>query len=131
MTTSGKNYTTMSIGDFADFREKGRDEIGQELGLTGCEISFNHKPAGWVSPFLHSHKRNEEVYIVISGNGTFQVDDETIPLREGSVVRVAPDGIRAIHAGDAGLMYLCIQAEQGSLTQCTKDDGVLHPAAED
>lgn len=130
MATNEKNHSAMNLGTFAALAEKGRIEIGKALGLTGCEVSFNHKPAGWVSPFQHFHKLNEEVYIVLSGNGVLVVDDETLPLQEGSIVRVAPKGIRAINAGDAGLVYLCIQAQDGSLTQCTGEDGVLAPATE-
>lgn len=120
-----KNYSVLQIGSYAKLGEKGRVMAGESLGLTGCELSFNSMPAGGASPFLHSHKLNEEVYIVISGSGTFQVDGETFPIEEGSVVRVTPAGVRGMNAGDQGLVYLCIQAQAGSLTQATQDDGVI------
>lgn len=121
------NYSRMDIGTFGRLAEKGRVMAGKDLGLTGCEISFNSMPAGKKGDFLHSHKRNEEVYIVISGGGTFVVDGDEFPVQEGSVVRVAPAGKRGMSAGESGLVYICIQAEQGSLTQATMDDGVMHP----
>ena len=31
------------------------------LGLTGAEISINNLPAGAGVPFVHSHKKNEEI----------------------------------------------------------------------
>lgn len=128
MASSGKHYSTMNIGPFERLGEKGRIETGQTLGLTGCEISLNSLPANQTSPFLHSHKLNEEVYIVIKGSGTFKVDGDEFAIEEGSMVRVAPAGKRAINSGAAGLVYLCIQAQQNSLTQATGDDGVMHPA---
>ena len=94
-------------------------------GLTGCELSFNSTPAGGFVPFVHSHKLNEEVYIVLRGGGTFLVDGEEFQVQEGSVVRVAPAGERAIKAGDEGMTHICIQAQAGSLTQATNDDGVI------
>ena len=121
-----KNYAMMNLGSFGkDLAAKGRVMAGQELGLTGCEVSFNYAAAGKFAPFVHTHKLNEEVYIVVSGNGEFKVDDEEFPVREGSVVRVAPEGERAIKAGSEDLVYICIQAQNGSLTQATMDDGVI------
>jgi uncharacterized cupin superfamily protein len=119
-----KNYNMTEIGAYAQFGEKGRLMLGELLGLTGCEISVNSYPAGKSSEFTHTHKLNEEVYIVISGSGQFKVDEDVFPIREGSIVRVAPAGRRAIRAGDDGLVYLCVQAEHNSLTQSTRDDGV-------
>lgn len=121
-----KNYSVLQLGTFGtDLAEKGRVMAGEALGLTGCEISFNHSPAGAFTPFVHSHKRNEEVYIVLHGSGMFKADSEEFPIEEGSVIRVAPAAERAIKAGDSGLSFICIQAEAGSLTQATGDDGVL------
>lgn len=121
-----KNYAVMNLGTFQqDLAAKSRVMAGQELALTGCEISFNHTPAGQFTPFVHAHKLNEEVYIVISGKGEFMVDGEEFAIQEGSVIRVAPKGERAIKAGSEDLTYICIQAQADSLTQATTDDGVI------
>jgi len=124
-----KNYSLMSVGTFkGDLAEKGRVMAGTELGLTGCEVSLNCTPAGRFTPFVHTHKLNEEVYIVISGNGKFMVDDDEFAIQEGSVIRVAPAGKRAIKAEEEDLTYICIQSQAGSLTQATNDDGVISDA---
>lgn len=121
-----KNYGFTNIGTFQeDLAKKGRIMAGKELELTGCEISFNYTPAGKFTPFVHSHKLNEEVYIVISGEGEFKVDDEEFAIQEGSVIRVAPSAERAIKAGAENLVFICIQAQANSLTQATNDDGVI------
>ena len=121
-----KNYDLMNIGTFqTDLAEKGRVMAGEQLHLTGTEISFNYTPAGQFTPFVHTHQLNEEVYIVVSGSGEFMVDGEEFPIKEGSVIRVSPAGERAIKAGAEDLAYICIQAQAGSLTQATSDDGVL------
>ena len=75
-------------------------------------------------PFVHAHKKNEELYIVTGGNGTFFVDGIEFPVQEGSLVRVAPSGERACKAGDKDLYFICIQAQEGSLTQATLQDGI-------
>lgn len=120
-----KNYQLMEIGEIAAMADKGRVEVGDTLGLTGCELSVNCLPAGTGSAFVHAHKRNEEVYLILGGSGIFYVDGEEFPVREGSVVRVEPAGKRAIKAGQEALLYICIQAGKNSLVQKTFDDGVV------
>jgi len=122
----GKNYSIMNIGSFQkDLAIKSRVMAGQELGLTGCEISFNYMPAGKTNPFIHTHKLNEEVYIIVSGKGVFMVDGEEFAIQEGSVIRVAPAGGRILKAGTEDMVYICIQAQSNSLTQATADDGII------
>lgn len=121
-----KNYRMTSIGTFkSDLANKGRVMVGKDLELTGSEISFNYLPANQHVPFVHTHKLNEEVYIIISGKGTFMLDNEEIDIEEGNVIRVAPACERAIKASSEALVFVCIQAKDGSLTQATHDDGII------
>ena len=46
-----------------------RTELHDKLSLTGAEVSLNHLPAGGCVPFVHSHKKNEEIYGVLAGKG--------------------------------------------------------------
>jgi quercetin dioxygenase-like cupin family protein len=129
MTTDGKNYTAQHIGPLETLLERdfmgfhGKYFIGAQLGLTGCEVSLNRLPAGKGMPFVHAHTKNEELYIVLRGSGTFYVDGEEFPIQEGSLIRVAPEGGRAWKAGEEDLYFICIQAEAGSLSQATLEDG--------
>ena len=126
MTTQGKHFTLMDIGSFEGLIERfgGKFFAGGELGLTGCEVSLNRLPAGTGTSFVHAHKKNEELYIFTGGNGTFYLDGSEFPVQEGSLVRVAPNGERAWKAGDKDLYFICIQAQEGSLTQATRQDGI-------
>ncbi len=133
MLIKGKNFTAEQSGPLETLLEReflgfhGKYFIGENLGLTGCEVSLNRLPAGKGMPFVHSHKKNEELYIVLRGNGTFYVDGEEFPVAEGSLIRIAPEGERAWRAGDEDLYFICIQAEAGSLSQATLEDGVRLP----
>lgn len=104
---------------------KGKAFLRAPLDLTGSEISLNQMEAGRGTPFLHAHKQNEEVYVVVSGNGTFYLDGQEIQVTEGSVVRVAPAVTRGFSAGTQDLCLICIQAKEGSLEQATHEDGFL------
>jgi mannose-6-phosphate isomerase-like protein (cupin superfamily) len=123
MNTAGKNYKATSIGDI---QAKGRVTLHNEIALTGSEVSINELPPGVSVPFLHSHKRNEEVYIVVKGKGRFQVNGDEFEVAEGSVIRVDPAGARCITAdGQTPIRYICIQTEAKSLVHFTESDGVI------
>jgi mannose-6-phosphate isomerase-like protein (cupin superfamily) len=95
--------------------------------MTGVEVSYGVIPAGGQSPFFHSHKKNEEIYIFISGEGTQQVDNDIIPIKSGSFVRVAPPGKRFTkNTSSVPMIYLCIQAQEKSLEAKTNDDGIIN-----
>ena len=133
MTEHHSNYSVEHIGPLEDLLQRdfmgfhGKYFIGENLGLTGCEVSLNRLPAGKGMPFVHAHKKNEELYIVLRGNGTFFVDGEEFPIQEGSLIRIAPEGERAWKAGSEDLYFICIQAEAGSLSQATLEDGIRLP----
>ena len=125
MATTGKNYCAASI---CDIQKLGRVTLHDELKLTGSEISINELPSGVSVPFVHAHKLNEEVYIVLKGKGQFYLDGEEFPVAEGDVIRVDPAGARCIKAdAQSPIRYVCIQTQAGSLVQFTQNDGV--PAA--
>jgi len=129
MTVHQKNYSVEHIGPLEELLQRnfmglnGKYFIGSELGLTGCEVSLNRLPAGKGMPFVHTHTKNEELYIVLRGSGTFYVDGEEFPIHEGSLIRVAPAGERAWKAGEEDLYFICIQAGAGSLSLATLLDG--------
>jgi len=117
-----KTYSITEIGSFDSIK---RVTLKEKLGLTGAEVSVNRLPAGTESSFSHAHKRNEEIYIFTSGTGMFWIDGDKIPVQTGSAVRIAPSGVRAIKAdSSADLIYICIQADEGSLVQATREDGI-------
>lgn len=125
------NYTSVEMGEIKDIWEKqsygmkGKYFLKEHLGLTSCEVSLGAIPANKAIPFLHSHKENEETYIFIQGNGIFYIDGEKLPIKEGSVIKVKPDGVRGIKAGTENLIYFCIQAKENTLNQSTKEDGII------
>lgn len=88
----GAKFAHATIGNVADF--SGKAFMKDVLGLTGAEVSFGTLGPGHAVTFFHAHKGNEEVYIFLSGEGTFQVDRDTFPIASGSVVRVSTGASR-------------------------------------
>ena len=122
------NYTTTELGKLADLinLENGKVFLHDTLGLTSCEISINTVPKGFKGPFNHKHKQNEEVYIILKGEGIMTIDGDCVKVKEGSVVRVLPEASRTIeNTGDGEFLFICVQAKAGSLEQFGFGDGEL------
>lgn len=108
----------------------GKVFLGETLGLGGMEVSFGSLLPGESQPILHAHKQNEELYVIVAGEGEMQVDGARIPLRAGTAVRIAPEGLRCWRAlGSEPMAYLVVQAKAGSLEQATATDGIVSPEA--
>ncbi|MDE5607551.1 MAG: cupin domain-containing protein [Muribaculaceae bacterium] len=120
----GEKFAHVSVGKLAGF--EGKQFVKDATGATSCEISFGSLPTGAAVPFFHSHKGNEENYIILSGAGRFQVNDEVFDVAEGSVVRVATNCDRNLKCTSAEPMaYICIQAKEGSLEGYTMTDAEI------
>ncbi len=116
------------MSNYAKFNatQEARAELHDQIGLTGAEVSINNLPAGVGVPFVHSHKQNEEIYIVISGKGHAVIDGETIDLVQGDIVRVSPAAKRQFSAyEDSAICFACIQVKAGSLEGYTANDAVM------
>jgi quercetin dioxygenase-like cupin family protein len=85
-------------GRFARQRLESRD-----LGLSLFRYAANLR-----SPVAHSHREQEEAYVVVAGSGQVLLDGEIHELRQWDVVRVAPDVVRAFQAGPDGLDIVAV-----------------------
>ena len=112
----------MSHYTLAHLEEAPRNELHDLLHLTAVEISRNTLPAGVSVPFVHRHRKNEEIYLVLDGRGTLYIDGEELPLRAGDCFRIDPAG--------SPLSFICVQARAGSLEGFTGTDGLPVPEEE-
>ena len=90
----------------------------QHLGATYLRYG-----AGFRSPMGHSHREQEELYVVVSGSGRIKLNDEIRDLRQWDVVRVAPSTVRAFEGGPEGLEVIAVGADrpEGGDGQPVKD----------
>ncbi len=138
-TIQGPNFSGAHIGALGDLdhyqffhpRGKGRGFPGKlflkdALAMNGMEVSINKLGVGQSMPFNHKHTAHEELYIFLSGSGQFLVDGTLIDVQEGSVIRVAPEGVRTWrNRSQEDLYYIVIQAMAGSMQATTIEDGVM------
>lgn len=95
-----------SVGDRAPgiegrFARKHLDS--RDLGVSHFRYAPNLR-----SPVAHSHREQEEAYIVVAGSGRILLDDEVRDLRQWDVVRVSPEVVRAFEAGPDGLDVIAV-----------------------
>jgi mannose-6-phosphate isomerase-like protein (cupin superfamily) len=129
-------YSAVDIGNLDDLMDyslihpvnkrliEGKVFLKDATKATGTEISFNSLPPRSEQPYFHIHRKNEETYIILKGFGFFQVDEDCFGIKEGSVIRVAPQGKRGIsNSSDETMIYIVIQSKENSLEEHTTADG--------
>ena len=107
-------YNVTTIGSVGSWT--GKQFIEGDLGVENVGISVNATDPGDESPFWHSHALLEEIYVVLDG--------EVVPLSAGTVVRVAPDSMRALRclpSSPVALKWLCLRSGADSLAGTGKD----------
>jgi mannose-6-phosphate isomerase-like protein (cupin superfamily) len=107
------SYTTVNlleienvIGDRApgiDGRFTRSQLDSRDLGVSRFTYAANMR-----SPMAHSHREQEEAYVVIAGSGKVLLDDEIIDLQQWDVLRVAPEVVRAFEGGPEGLDMIAV-----------------------
>jgi mannose-6-phosphate isomerase-like protein (cupin superfamily) len=131
------NATAIDIGPFAEIKDyvlelgpdvkiPGKVFGGTAVKAGGADFSLQVFAPGTEGGFYHTHKEHEELYFFLSGEGEYQVDGTNIPVKEGSVVRVAPAGKRAVrNTGSTPLTMLCVQYKAAAPGSVTPADGTI------
>jgi uncharacterized cupin superfamily protein len=114
--------------------------IGPRQGLPGRKIGcgVDIVPPGKRACPYHFHYAQEEVFIVLAGQGTLRVAGEMLPIRAGDVISIPPGPEyphQIINTSDAPLKYLslstlefpevCEYPDSGKYLAYTRTDGPL------
>jgi mannose-6-phosphate isomerase-like protein (cupin superfamily) len=109
------NYTIRSLDDVPDaFGGKYPGEMRYLTGDLGArQVAFTHRrmppKSGGKGSYGHRHRKQEEIYYVVSGTLQFKLDDDVVDVRGGSAVRVAPEVVRSVwnDGPDDAEMIIC------------------------
>jgi mannose-6-phosphate isomerase-like protein (cupin superfamily) len=87
-------------------------KIRKALGTTAFGLNELRMPPGFEG-IEHDESKtgHEEVYVVLSGGGTFTIDGEAVEIAAGDYLRVDPSSTRKVVAGPEGLRFLVIGAK--------------------
>ena len=94
--------------------------VALEAELIG--LSYQRLAPNFQVPFGHTHKTQEEVYVVISGSVRVKLEDEVKELGPWDAVRVAKDTARGFEAGPEGVEIIAIGAPGGPGDAEMEDD---------
>jgi mannose-6-phosphate isomerase-like protein (cupin superfamily) len=78
------------------------------IGLTYQRLAPNFQV-----PFGHTHKTQEEIYIVLSGSVSVKLKDEVKELGPWDAIRVSKETARGFEAGPEGVEMIAIGAPGG------------------
>jgi mannose-6-phosphate isomerase-like protein (cupin superfamily) len=111
-------YTRVNLRDDVEDQaaKHGMGEIleahfaANDLEMEKSAVSFQAIKPGKRLPFGHNHTEQEELYVVIRGGGRIKLDDDVVELSELDAVRISPETMRAVEAGDEGIELIAIGA---------------------
>jgi uncharacterized cupin superfamily protein len=122
------DYTLLNLDETDD--DAARNGMGHVLEghfprkALGCEtiaMSLQRLKPDQKLPFGHTHKSDEEIYVVLSGSGSVLVGGETRELRPMDALRVAPGTLRSFASGPEGMEMLAFGTHH-------EDDAVVAPS---
>jgi mannose-6-phosphate isomerase-like protein (cupin superfamily) len=58
----------------------------------------------------HTHKEQEEVYVVVGGSGRIKLDDEILDLEPWDAVRIGRETMRDVEGGPEGIELILFGA---------------------
>ena len=110
------DYTLVNLEDVEDSAPKyGMAGIEarfarQALELQNSGVSLQRLEPGFRAPFGHTHKEQEELYVLLRGSARVKLDDEILELRQWDAIRVPGATMRAFEAGPDGAELLAFGA---------------------
>jgi quercetin dioxygenase-like cupin family protein len=107
------DYTHTNLMELEDMARGRMPGMEARFGRSAIEsehlgVSFFRCEPNYRQPFGHSHREQEEAYVILEGSGRMRLGEETIELRAWDVVRVAPNVVRAFEGGPEGLGFLAV-----------------------
>ena len=89
--------------------------VRRALGVEAFGINWFELPPGAEG---HEHdeadSQQEEVNVVVHGDGIWRVEGEEVPVREGTMLRFDPEDVRCPVAGPNGMTFLAVGVRRGS-----------------
>ena len=111
-------YTKLNLKDDVDdqgpnFGYEGKIEARMArvpLELEHSGVSYLRLAPGFRIPWGHTHKTQEEVYVLVGGSLRAKLDDEIVELRPFDAVRVHKNTMRGFEAGSERAEMIAIGA---------------------
>jgi uncharacterized cupin superfamily protein len=87
-------------------------QLSRPLGARRLGYNITAVPPGKAAFPFHSHRENEEMFLVLHGTGEIRIGTSTYPIRSGDVIACPPGGPETAHqirnTGTEELRYLAV-----------------------
>lgn len=89
--------------------------VRRELGALAFGVNWFELPPN-VEGREHDESASgqEEVNVIVRGSGIYEIDGESVEVREGTFVRFDPETTRKLVAGPDGITMIAIGSRRGS-----------------
>ena len=116
----GKGWTVSSIDDLGE--GPGFRKVRSALGVTEFGVNAIVLPPGYTSR-RHYHERQQELYLVLSGEIELELDGDKHTLGPGGLARVDPSTVRSLRntSETDEAVYFCVGGAGGYVGR----DGLL------
>jgi uncharacterized cupin superfamily protein len=103
--------------EFDDIEENGRytskrARFSDQIGARNLGYNLTVLPPGKVQCPFHSHHGEEEMFLILEGEGELRFGDQTYPIRKHDVIACPPGGADVAHqiinTGTATMRYLAL-----------------------
>jgi len=112
-----KPIMNLDEAEFDDVEENGiytskRASIGRHIGARQLGYNLTVVPPGKVQCPFHSHHGEEEMFLILEGEGELRFGDKRYPIRKHDVIACPTGGAEVAHqiinTGTAELRYLAL-----------------------
>ena len=89
--------------------------VRKALGISAFGLNWFELPPNFGGR-THDERESgqEEVNVIVRGSGTYEIDGETVEVREGDVLRFDPETTRGPTSGAEGMTFVAVGARRGS-----------------
>ncbi len=81
-----------------------------DLELEQSGAAYERLAPNFRVPFGHTHKGQEELYVIASGSGRVKIDDEIVDFKQWDAIRVPAGVWRCFEAGSDGAEVIAFGA---------------------
>lgn len=102
----------------------GRRVLDKDLPFEFFGVTVNSRLPGEGVDFWHSHSKLEELYLFLEGEGEMGLDDDIVPVKAGTAIRVGHGVMRIWRCtpdSPTPLKWICVRAGGAPLKDCADD----------